>query len=598
MIKAHSFHIPVMGLGYTIDSPLRVAHLGIDSVISLVDDILMEKLRKIYCSEYKLPYNEITEKTKDFRAKRIASYLNLINSLAEKKFDELRNATIEKSHLVKEYFNLLPDSSALKQEFKRRTADYFNFTEIRGWVKENLHMGSVDVNIMTKLDKENYENGELLPSEFNDAHAALRGFATSELRSSLVLSAGMNPRLYGYMENFEDFYPNASGDIRKKIILKVSDYKSAIIQGKFLAKKGLWVSEYRIESGLNCGGHAFATDGFLMGPILEEFKKQRDELKVAVHEVLVQALTGKERFVPTEPLEMKITAQGGVGTAEEHQFLMDYYNLDAIGWGTPFMLVPEATIVDEGTLQQLCDAKEDDLELSDVSPLGVKFNNLKTSTKGVEKYEVAKAGKPGSNCTKRFLVSTKEYSEKAMCTASKQYIKIKMDEMRQEGVSQEVFEAKYQKLIEKECLCKGLTTSAYLASGIDPKTDGSGVSVCPGPNLAYFSKRMTLKEMVDHIYGRANMMTRTDRPHVFLNELKIYIDYLKMKMDETKEGINRKQLKYLVTFVGNLKEGINYYSNLFSNLKDAFSNSKTIILDELSASEKLLQKMNSEIETL
>jgi hypothetical protein len=80
------------------------------------------------------------------------------------------------------------------------------------------------------------------------------------------------------MENFDDFYPNENGEIKKKIILKVSDYSSALIQGKFLAKKGIWISEYRIESGLNCGGHAFATDGYLMGPILEEFKTNRQSL--------------------------------------------------------------------------------------------------------------------------------------------------------------------------------------------------------------------------------------------------------------------------------------------------------------------------------
>ena len=68
----------------------------------------------------------------------------------------------------------------------------------------------------------------------------------------------MNPRLYGYIANFKDFFPDVNGKIKKKIVLKVSDYRSAIIQGKFLAKKGLWVSEYRIESGLNCGGHALS----------------------------------------------------------------------------------------------------------------------------------------------------------------------------------------------------------------------------------------------------------------------------------------------------------------------------------------------------
>lgn len=34
----HTFHIPVMGLAYTIDSPIRVAHYGISSVISIADD--------------------------------------------------------------------------------------------------------------------------------------------------------------------------------------------------------------------------------------------------------------------------------------------------------------------------------------------------------------------------------------------------------------------------------------------------------------------------------------------------------------------------------------------------------------------------------
>jgi len=84
MKKAHSFHIPVMGIGFTIDSPLKVAQYGIDSVISLVDDILLEKLRKMYCELHEMPYKEITDKIEDFRAKRITSYLNLINTLTEK----------------------------------------------------------------------------------------------------------------------------------------------------------------------------------------------------------------------------------------------------------------------------------------------------------------------------------------------------------------------------------------------------------------------------------------------------------------------------------------------------------------------------------
>ena len=158
---------------------------------------------------------------------------------------------------------------------------------------------------MTKVDKKNYAKNIGLPPEFNDAHAALRGYAQSNLESSVIFSAGMNPRLYGYIGQFKDFYPNKYGYIKKKIVLKVSDYRSAVIQGKFLAKKGLWVSEYRIESGLNCGGHAFATDGLLMGPILAEFRDNKQELIDQTSDVLLQALERDERIIPEKKLELK-----------------------------------------------------------------------------------------------------------------------------------------------------------------------------------------------------------------------------------------------------------------------------------------------------
>ncbi|GAL78706.1 hypothetical protein JCM19274_3264 [Algibacter lectus] len=97
MKNTHSFHIPVMGIGFTIDTPLKVAQYGMDSVISLVDDILLEKLRKMYSEKFEVPYHEISDKIEDFRAKRITSYLNLISDLAGKKFEELKNVSAEKA---------------------------------------------------------------------------------------------------------------------------------------------------------------------------------------------------------------------------------------------------------------------------------------------------------------------------------------------------------------------------------------------------------------------------------------------------------------------------------------------------------------------
>ncbi|MCK5839388.1 MAG: hypothetical protein KAG99_06035, partial [Bacteroidales bacterium] len=487
MIKAHSFHIPVMGIGYTIDTPLKVSQYGIDSVISLIDDILLEKLRKMYCAKFEIPYYEITEKNEDFRAKRITSYLNLINDLAKNKFEEFKNATIEKGNEIKEYFNMLPFTSTIKQEFKNLTAKYPALNEIENWIKENLSMGSIDVNIMTKVDKDNYTKKEKLPVEYNDAHAALRGFANSDLKSSIVFSAGLNPRLYSYVGQFEDFYPNEKGEIKKKIILKVSDYRSALIQGKFLAKKGLWVSEYRVESGLNCGGHAFATDGYLLGPVLAEFKDNRKKLIQSIHEILIQALADKNRSVPETELPIKITAQGGVGTAEEHQFLLDHYQVDSVGWGTPFLLVPEATSVDDSTINKLIEAKEDDLYLSNISPLGVPFNNLKTNSKNIEKSALIAKGRPGSACPKKYVSLNTEFTEKGICSASRQYQYLKIEELDKENLSPKEYQAKYDKIVEKECICVGLGTSALLVKNLDRKVEGDGVSICPGPNMAYFS---------------------------------------------------------------------------------------------------------------
>jgi len=598
MSKKHSFHIPVMGIGFTIDTPLKVAQYGMDSVISVVDDILLEKLRKMYCEKFEMPYNAISEKIEDFRAKRVTSYLNLINQLAEKKFEELKNTTIEKSNGLKEYLSMLPDSSSIKKEFKKLSNKNFSLTELKNWVKDNLTMGSIDVNIMTKVDKDNFKDGEKLPTEFNDAHAALRGFANSDLESSLILSAGMSPRLYSYIEQFDDFFPNEKGEIKKKIVLKVSDYRSALIQGKFLAKKGIWVSEYRIESGLNCGGHAFATDGFLMGPILEEFRINKESLIQTVHEVLLSALENKNRITPNSNLELKITAQGGVGTDEEHEFLIEHYNVDSVGWGSPFLLVPEATTVDDATINILMDAKEDDLYLSNISPLGVPFNSLKGNTKDIEKMAKVVKGKPGSPCPKEFLSSNKEFTENSICTASRQYQRNKIKELDIEEVSTSQYKSRFQKIIEKSCICVGLGTSALLVNKIDNKVEKDGVSVCPGPNMAYFSKVMSLKEITDHIYGRVNIISRDDRPNMFIKELNLYIDYLKNNIEETSDSLTKKQEKYLMTFSKNLSEGINYYQNLFIDLKDKFESTKINILSELDTSEKSLQLLHLEIENL
>lgn len=579
-ILGHSFHIPVMGTGFTVDTPVKVAHLGISSVVSIVDDILLEKMRELYCKKLSLPFLPISEKTKDFRAERITSYLNLMDKIVKDKYEDLKASVREKKEDLEEYLDLLPDFSEVKKEFKEKFEDHSYVKEAKEWLSNHLPLGSIDVNIMTKLDKDNFYEGEQLPAEYNDAHAALRGFAMSNLESSMVFSAGMNPRLYGYLEQFEDFYPDETGYTKKKIVLKVSDYRSALIQGKFLAKKGIWISEYRIESGLNCGGHAFATEGFLMGPILEEFKANRKELKETLNEILIQALKGKERACPESNLDFRITAQGGVGTAEEQEFLMDHYNLDSIGWGTPFLLVPEACDIDEKTLHLLEDAKEKDLALSHASPLGVRYNTLLGNTRDRDVLKNFAENRPGSACTKKYMLANTEFTEKPICTASVQYQKLKLADLKEKNLPKQEYEKEVSLLLEKTCLCKGLSAASFLVNHIDTKADGDGVSICPGPNLAYFSKKAKLKEMVDHIYNRTNLIVRTDRPHMFIKEMNLYIDYLKEQIDELHNPVT-KQLRSLEKYKQNLLTGIDYYKDLSNNITGKFKNMKSQVGKDL-----------------
>ena len=587
----HSFHIPVMGIGFTIDTPIKVAHYGISSVVSLADDGLAERMREFYTGKLGRPFKAISDKIEDFRAKRITAFLNLMDEIVQQNFNNLTATMHQKGGEFEKYMEMLPDFSEIKQRFNQFVEKQTLKEDMLNWFNENLTPGSIDVNIMTKLDKANYIKNEQLPTEFNDAHAALRGFAQSNLESSVVLSAGMNPRLYSYFEQFDDFYPDENGHLKKKIILKVSDYRSAFIQGKIFAKKGLWVSEYRIESGLNCGGHAFATDGFLLGPILEEFKNNREVLISTVHELMATSLKEANRHVPSEPLKLKITAQGGVGSAEEHQFLMEHYGLDAVGWGSPFLLVPEATNVDDHTKSLLSEAKEEDLYLSNISPLGVPFNSLKGNTKDIQKIERIIAGKPGSPCPKKYLVSNSEYSNKPICTASRSFQDKKLKELESSISDAAVLTREAEKITVKSCICVGLGTSALKVNQMETKVEGEGVSVCPGPNMAYFSQTVSLKNMVDHIYGRINVITRTDRPNMFIKELNMYVDYLKNLAAEKTKPIEEKQKRYLAKFQTNLNEGIDYYKNMFSKSLANFQDIKSKTLNELEYFEKEIKKL-------
>ncbi len=558
-----------MGLAFTIDSPVKVARYGISSAISIMEDRLTEMMRKHYYPLINEPYFPISTKEENYREKRITDYLNLVSRIISEQIDKLKSSVFENGSDIVKYFEMLPEDGRLKQLYRQLTGttDIAEKEKLVEILKSEIIPGSIDVNIMTKLDKDNYSKQGNLVENGSDALAALKGYAKSNLKnSSVIFSAGLNPRLYNYLEKLSEFDVNDNGEFEKKIVIKVSDYRSALIQGKYLAKKGKWVSEFRIESGLNCGGHAFATEGYLMGPILEEFKMKREELSLSLFELYTKALQLKSAKTFDTPPPIKITVQGGIGTYKESKLLQDYFQIDSTGWGTPFLLVPEATTVDNSTMEKLEKAKQGDLFLSKNSPLGVPFHYLKGTTSDLEKKERIESGKPGSPCTEKHLVNNTEFTDEPICTASTKYQKLKINQLKSLNLPLNDYEQQIKEVEEKECLCIGLSNAATIKYEQPFIKNLTSVTICPGPNIAYFSKKVSLQEMTDHIYGRTDIIEDDSRPHMFINELFIYIGYLEdqlIKAPVTTE--NPKKNKYYRSYYEQLKNGINYYRDMVNS---------------------------------
>jgi len=554
----HNFHILVMGMGHSVDTPIRVAPFGIASVISLVDDILLENIRKYYSEKYGLPYVKLARNEPDGRTKRITAYLETVRKIVQTKMEAIREQPFFEANDKDKYFDLLPEKTPLKKAYNKLLG--MKAGPERDCLAEELtrkmQPGSIDVNIMVKLDRINFDSkGNPLGDEFSDAKAALRGYANSGLRSGIVFSAGINQKLFSYMTRFRDFYRDETGGVKKQIILKVSDFRSALIQGRFLARKGLEVHEFRIESGLNCGGHAFPSNGNLLPCVLQEFKEKRELLATEFKPLIQKYYKGMGWPYPESALKSRplITAQGGIGTHGEVRRLREDFGMDLTGWASPFLLVPEATCVDGSTLKLLEQAGEQELYVSDVSPLQIPFNNLHGT--GSERWTCNRvaAGKPGSPCPKHFLAVNTEFTERPLCLASRRYQKRKLEEISSMAISDEEKQRLSREVVEKVCVCEHLGNGALIALGIaNEKT--APQSICPGPNIAWFNRTYTLKEMVDHIYGRSPSLVPSQRPHMFAKEIVMYTDYFEKQVARCTH--TPRELKTLEEFKTNLEEGL------------------------------------------
>jgi len=204
-------------------------------------------------------------------------------------------------------------------------------------------------------------------------------------------------------------------------------------------------------------------------------------------------------------------------------------------------------------------------------------------------------GRPGSPCNKKFLSTNTEFTEKPICTASREYQHLKIKQLETMGLEPAAFQEKVDAVTEKICLCEGLCASTYIKNNMLKPRENSAVSICPGPNLAYFSRSYTLKEMVAHIYGKEEISFKMGRPNLFINELNLYVDYLKKDLGAQLDELNAKKTKYFEKFTAQLFSGINYYRELIPEMKMTAGISAQDIHQQLLKAEEKLRLITKDL---
>src|SRR5690606_30150730 len=116
-----------------------------------------------------------------------------------------------------------------------------------------------------------------------------------------------------------------------------------------------------------------------------------------------------------------------------------------------------------------------------------------------------------------------------------------------------------------------------------------------GPNTAYFDHKYSLAQMVDHIYGRRDLLAGKDRPHMFINELSLYIEHLRKYVRMNHEKLDNKKEKYINNFKNQLEQGIAYYADLKELHVRMAPNELTKFFEQLRSSAQQLRMIQTNL---
>jgi hypothetical protein len=248
--------------------------------------------------------------------------------------------------------------------------------------------------------------------------------------------------------------------------------------------------------------------------------------------------------------------------------------------------VPEVTNVDDEHLQKLADAADDDVYLSSASPLKVPFWNLKTSASEEARRRHIAEGKPGSVCPKGHgAIFDTEFTEIPECIAARRYVTQKIDSLGKADLPEEQRSWLMEDVLAKSCICHDLSGGATIKLGIDKSATPC---ICCGPGIVNFSRIASLEEMVGHIYGRLSLLANSDRPHMFIKEMSLNIEFLRSEIEKFKLDLTNNGAKYFQEFKENLISGIDYYRKMAEEFVET---KRTRFLEDLKAQKEAIEQL-------